>query len=282
MEILAAPPLRTQRAGSLLVSAYTPPEELTRVVEHAYHGRACNGWRLVDPCAGASDVHGFSTEGNGATFTGNPFEVQTEDVCSAMGVRDDREQRARDRLAQVESAAIAHEFWTGDLATAAVGAGQAQYDDNARLQADPDVTDLNPAGAVSPLAGLAMLEKAIGDMIAGAPGAIHGTREAVTWMAQLGDLRREADLILTTFDTRVIGDAGYPGSGPDGADASAGESWIYGTALPTVLRGPINVIERTPAEALDRTVNTLTYHAERPALVLLECGVVAVRITLAT
>lgn len=283
MEIVPAPALLTQRAGSLLAAAATPTDfTLDRVVEHAYHGRACTGWQLLDACGGNAADHAFD-DSFGSEIHGMPIVAQALDTCSAMGTREDREQRARDRLDLILSAAVAHEFWTGELAGLATADGQPGYTDNPRLQAGGGVTDVHAAGAVGALAGLGLLEGALGTMLSGAPGMIHATREALTTLTGASNnLRVEGDLILTALGTRIAADAGYPGTSPAGAAPAANTSWLYGTARPTIYMGGVDLMETNPAEALDRTVNTLTYHAERPFLVLLECGIVGVRITLAT
>lgn len=275
MEIVAAPPPLTPAAGTLLAAAYTPQELLARNVEAGYRAAACGGWRLLDPCGTDQADHGFD-DGSGDEVSAMPFTVQVEEECSSFGFpAAEYVARATARLASIESAAIAHEFWTGELAAAA---GHAM---NPRLEAGGAVTDHTPgAGAVSLLRGLAILEQALAEMLDGPPGAIHGSPETVTMLFHAAGLRREGNLILTALDSRVIGDAGYPGTSPAGAAAAAGEAWLYATARPTVRRSAVVVTPGSLAEALDKQVNTVRYSAERDAVVHLACGVHAVRVTL--
>lgn len=278
MEPITAPPLVVQRAGSLLAAAYTPADALVRDVEHGYRGSACaSGYRLVDPCGTEEVDHGFDDD-SGDTVSGNPVVVQAFEQCSAMGSRDGRRKRAADRLAVVEGPAIAREFWTGELADAA------GFTVNPRLaEATPEATDINAAAAVSPLEALALLEDALADMLGGVPGVIHGTRAAITHMLDVGSIEASGDLLVSKFGTRLVGDAGYPGTGPDGTAADAGEAWLYGTARPTILlSAPVVLPDEGAAEAVDRDTNVITYQAERGFLTLLECGIVAVRIATTT
>lgn len=274
MEIVAQPPLVVQRQGTLITAAYTPPTELTRAVEHAYRGGACGlGWRVLDPCGTQLVDRGYATS-DGTLVQGDPVVAEAQETCTSFGYDEaDRIQRARNRLAQVEGLAIAREFWTGELSVLA-GFG------NRRLTEGGSVTDLNAAGAVSPIAALALLEDGIASITGGAPGVIHGTRRAITHMIQPGEIEPSGDLLLTSFGTRVVGDPGYPGTSPTGTAPAAGTSWVYGTARPTILLGPVNVTPGDRAQALDKQLNTFTYFAERPFLTFLECGIVAVRVNL--
>jgi hypothetical protein len=283
LEILQAPAVSPLAAGSLLAAADTPQAPLARVMLSGYRAAPCSGWRLATPvnCGDAEDVdHGAGDRGS--TVTAMPFMVETEDECTTIGTTvADREASARARLAAVESAAIAHELWTGELADATAGAdAQSPWLDNVRL-ASTDAVDLTPAGgAVDPVAGLALLEQALADTLAGPVGLVHGTRQALTHLAGMPfPVRTEGNLLLTPFGTRLVGDAGYPGTGPDGAAPDDGEAWLYATARPTIRRGPIDVV---PGDltAIRPPDNTIRVTANRLVAVLLACGVHAVRITL--
>jgi hypothetical protein len=275
VDYLTMPARPVQRAGSLLAAADTPTARLDRILAGVGHrAGACTGWRLYDPCGEGGTVdHGSDLEAE--TVQGQPFPIQVDDGDCELTIADSTEEprvaAARDRLLRIESAAIAREFWTGELATAAGWA------DNQRLAAAGDVTVVSGAGAVSITAGLAALEQALGDALAGAPGALHMTRGTLVHVAKTGPApRREGDLLLTLTDHRVIADAGYPGTNPDGDDPDAGEAWIYGTARPVVWRSDVF----TTPPALDRDVNRMRASAEEYALVNLTCGVFAARITL--
>jgi hypothetical protein len=292
VEIVEPAPLLQQQAGSLLAAANTPAQSLQRVgfLGHGYQALACTGWLVYDDCTAQTlDVNSAT---RGPIVQGVPFMVQVEDECTLMnGV--DVEGRARALLTQVESAAIARELWTGGLATAAAAAAASGSDLQLAWQANARLASTGASGtvatsvvaggttAVSRKAGLAAIEQAISDASAGAPGVIHMTRTTVTHLAQPAALRREGNTILTMLDSRVVADAGYPGTSPAGAAPAAGEAWIYGTARPTIRRSDVEV-RGLPGERVDRSNNRTKTRASRYVLTTFPCGVFAARITLET
>lgn len=285
MEIVAVPPPPRARAGTLLAAAYTPQGasgQLVRDVLTGYRASACGGWELIDPCSTQHSDHGVDGDPEGTVVSAMPFDVMVGETCSTFGLDPEiLQQRAQDRLEIISSAAIAHELWTGEQATkSASGDPDADWSNNPRLAAGDDVTDLTPSGgSVEAKVGLAMLEDALADMLDGQPGVVHCTKGVATLLDFGGGLYRQGDLVLTILDTRIIADAGYPGTGPDGSTPDVGESWMYATAQPTVRRGPTYVEPTNLTEALDRAVNTVHYDAHQLAWAAFPCGVVAVRIT---
>jgi hypothetical protein len=282
VEILTPPALQQQTAGSLLAAANTPPQVLARAGfgGHGYQALAPTGWTLFDSCTGREVS--FNAATRGGIVTGVPVAIRVLDECTTLG-SPDLAARARALLAQVESAAIAREFWTGELAAlaAANSTGTVQADWQASRHLTGTATnDLTPlTGPVTPLAGLARLEDAIGAATAGAPATVHMTRRALTHLVQPAGLRREGGLILTALDTRVVADAGYPGTGPTGGSAPTGTAWLYASARPTIWRSAAEVIG-SPAEQLDRATNHITTAAEEYVLTALAHTVFAVRVTL--
>ena len=71
---------------------------------------------------------------------------------------------------------------------------------------------------------------------------------------------------------------GYTGSGPDGAAAAAGTSWIYATGPGFGYRS--NVYVSPVRESLDRSTNTLHMLAERTYVVGFTCCLLAAHIAL--
>ena len=261
-----APPLPLPgRAGSLLAAAHTPTEPITRnFVPLGYRAAGGAWWALLDPCGpGRADHAGDDLDDVVQAW---PFTIDVEETCSTFGL-DDLQARAEARMAAVESAAIGRELWTGELAT------EADHDINPRLAAGAAVRDLAPGGAVKGKTAIGLLEQALAGAFGGELGAIHVTPSA---FAFLPAPTASGDLLLTQRGTRVVADAGYPGTGPDGADPAAGESWVYATARPSVRRGPI-VTDGPPADAI-ASVNELTYTAQRDAWVAFPGSVFAVRL----
>lgn len=283
MELVTPPTLQQQTAGSLLAAATTPTQALQRAgfAGHGYQALACTGWRVYDACT--AQTVDYAPDTRGPIVQGTPFAIQAEDDCTTMGGVD-TEARARQLLAQIESAAIAKEFWTGALATLAAATATDGTEVDTAWKANPRLaattaTTVSGGSAVSRKQGVALLEQALGDALAGAPGVIHMTRGALTHLAQPLQVRREGSNILTTLDTRIVADAGYTGTSPAGATPATGEAWIYGTARPTIWRSEVEV-PGDVSERTDRATNRTKTRAERYALVTLTCGVFAARITL--
>jgi hypothetical protein len=125
--------------------------------------------------------------------------------------------------------------------------------------------------------GLALLEGVLQR-----DGVIHATRRMVTaWIAARVINDDEGDGVLRTYlGTPVVAGGGYSGAPPSGQPANAGTvEWAYVTTMPSIFRGPAFVTPDTVAEALDRSVNTLTFYAERQYVVAFDqCVRAAVRI----
>ena len=132
--------------------------------------------------------------------------------------------------------------------------------------ADANVSVLAAGAAKPPLEALAWLEDAIGET--GRGGMIHATPAVTTsWFATFPLF--EPDLTSTLYTpngTPVSSGGGYKGSTPNGqAAASSGQEWVYAT-------GPVQVWLADEAtldieDVLDRTLNDVTFRAERYALV---------------
>jgi hypothetical protein len=205
-----------------------------------------------------------------------PFAVLVEDHCSAFGWQaHDYLGRAERRLRAVESAAIARELWTGELAAAA------GHTNNRRLADATTTENLTPSAAVSLTRGVAELEDAIAGCLDGGRAMIHMTRGTAFALAQGGGLRREGNLLLTVNDSIVVPDAGYPGTSPAGVTPAAGERWAYATPMVTVRRSTPRIVPDTLAEAIDKDLNTIAYSADLLAAVTFDCCAFAARLTLA-
>lgn len=129
-----------------------------------------------------------------------------------------------------------------------------------------DGSETLPAGitAVAPEVGLAYLEEAVGDT--GRSGIIHLV-PAVAGYLGFNQLRREDEangMIGTAAGTPIAIGGGYKGAHRLGHTVAVGESWCFAT-------GPVNVrvsetIEQELYQALDRTINDVTFRAERYVL----------------
>jgi hypothetical protein len=209
-----------------------------------------------DPCSTGT----FETKSDESTFSTPDFAafvIYLPVTCSSFTVASDPEgfaQRAEIALDAIKSFAIERALSQG-----------------VTLSTNPFLSDANvtfPGGtaALSPYVGLAYLEDAIGDTARG--GMIHATPSvASTWFTSFPVFQQDVGSTLYTPNgTPVVAGGGYKGATPFGqAPAAAGQSWVYAT-------GPVQawVARETTLnikDVLDRDDNTVTFRAERYALV---------------
>lgn len=162
---------------------------------------------------------------------------------------------------------IAHELWTGARDTAS------GYGTNVRL-ASPSATVLAGGNALDVVEGIAAMEDALGHSLVGAVTLIHCPRKMIPYASHHLDISTSPGngRIFTANDTLVIGDRGYPGTGPHGEQPLGSKFWIYGTGVLTARLGAIRFGERDPGDAVSAPTNDLVVHAERPAAIGWLCG----------
>jgi len=189
--------------------------------------------------------------------TWQPFVVETDLVCPSAGFAErDYVGRAMRQLEAITSPALEHEFWTGEA-----------LPDNQHLAAGAAVTVLGGGTAVALDLGVALLESWLGDQGGGGRGMIHAPVVAaslICWHAS-GVYEQGTRLVIATRGNVLVAGAGYPGTGPDGADPPTGQTWLYATGWVHVRLGDPQVIPEDFGEALDRRNNTVEYRAERSA-----------------
>lgn len=224
-----------------------PPDEhwLSGATVYPYPEGPGGTW---DPCSTGT----FRTKDEGVGVDLNSFAsfvVYLPITCSTMSIGNPREfmGRAERALEAVESFSIEEQLAKGTaiptnpffaMAGVSLPAG---------------------AGAVSPETGLAWLEEAIG--ATGKQGMIHSTPGPVShWFDQ-----EDWSSLVTANGNRVVSGGGYAGATPSGGGAAAsGQSWVYAT-------GPVEVRHSAVAipdisEVLDRSINEVTFRAERYVL----------------
>jgi hypothetical protein len=205
---------------------------------------------LWEPCQdGTFDVKGEGTARPEAAF--DPFAVYLPVTCSTFGQAEIAEQ-ARAVAEATASMAVEEYLAAG---------GPSQSAPNPYF-GDGDV-DL-PAGATaqSPGVALSYLEEAIG--LSGRKGMIHAT-PAVVAALQAIPVGGEAGPLITANGTPVISGTGYQGV-DTAALATPGttEDWIFATGPVEVYLGPIQIQDLF--SALDRSINEVTFRAERYVL----------------
>jgi hypothetical protein len=195
-----------------------------------------------------------------------PFAVQTSFSCSTMGYKpEDVENIARGYIDSCTQKALETEFWTGRLAKAA----QAQitptpYDSYYLASASAiDVTP-TPGTGVKAKYGLALLEKALGDCACGQRGTIHAPRDVASTLA----LKDKNGHLESPLGSYAIAGTGYTGSGPNGVIPTGGKAWMYATGGRVEVRlAPVTLTPEEPSQAVNTSVNTITYNVDRVAAI---------------
>lgn len=209
------------------------------------------GW---DPCSTGT----FRVKPEGGAVD-NPefgmFAVVVGETCSSFTVHDQAsfERRATAVFAARESFAVEAELATG----------------NALSDAFPYLTDnptlLNGGAATVPGEALSFLEDAVG--ATGSGGVLHVTPGVATAWTEL-DVHDENGVLTTTVGNRVVVSGAYIGVKPDNSPGAlaAGQSWAFATGPIDVRRGSVDLVPGDISEALDRSINEITYRVERPYL----------------
>lgn len=266
------------------------PDRLWEAAQHPAedgpHWRQGVTWQ--DWCGGAdttyADTCGITVTGTGtapsapdlaptagmALRGATAFTIYAEFDCSLVGLPDT--DQAADALARSEAYQVSRAFWTGRAG------GQATVWPH--LAADTVLDD--PQGvrlqtAASPvLTGADDAAVAVGQLDAylasayGGEGLVHVPPAALPTLASRA-LVREGDggVLRTPGGHRVVAAAGYSGSSPSGAAATAGATWIYATGALFGYRGD-TVIQEFPG-TFDRANNTVRKLASRTYLFGWEC-----------
>ncbi len=168
-----------------------------------------------------------------------PFTVVSELVCSTLGsTRDDLEERLSSLLDADIQFAVEREFW----ALVQVGATPVP------------VTDLADAGdnfKNQYIAGLALAEGAVAEVVPGRLGTIHMSPQ----VASVVRLRKDGDELVTTNGSRVVVGQGY------------GNDSIAVTGDVTVVLGE-SIIRGEYLQRIDSSTNTVRLIVDTPASVV--------------
>jgi hypothetical protein len=184
-------------------------------------------------------------------------QVRSIMLASGEGPANDAfKARAAVTFAAIESAAVAHEFWTGDeIGNPALADGNA---------------DVVTSGATSPIYALALLEQAIAET--GRWGMVHMSPRLAVMLSGLGNgviVPDRDGKLYTITGTQVVVDAGYDGTAPAGEGASSGSvEWAYATGPVELIRDAPIIVPNEMREAINfvDNQNEITYRAERYAI----------------
>jgi hypothetical protein len=261
-----APTAPPTQAVNLLASAERP--EAGRWMDGiAFHSESCPEYQGFNPCAEQDELPETGSTGNHYIL---PVGYRVVNRCSTLQVRFE-EDRARRQAEAIASFVVAEELWTGAFSKlepfdAPGGTGLV----NPHL-ASPDATSLTATSDV--MTAVAELEYAAREASRGGPVFIHGPGRILGRVAQ--NFRRVGNELRTYTDAVVVPDAGYPGTGPNGA----GEDWLYATGPVVARLGPVTV-DPGPASQIDRRTNTRTVLADRMFAVTFDpCVHFAIQVT---
>lgn len=218
-----------------------------------------------------------------------PFTPYVRFDCSPVG-NAEAQSIATEALARTEEWQVERAFWTG-LVDGKVLAFP-------HLAEDAEVIDTNgvimqntaspvATGAVDVVTGLGLLEQALADCYGGR-GVIHVPVKLLPTLVYTklvnpvggrsvdsGQFGRQLE---TAAGNLVAVGAGYPGTGPTGADPGPTLAWMYATGPVFMLRSGVKV--NNFASTVNRETNTIEMIAERTYVLGYSCCLLAVQVEL--
>lgn len=211
-----------------------------------------SGVDAVD-CLGSTPDGLSGDPGNPQTNEAFPVLLDAIDRCSTFGFQArDRTGRARRALEATQSFLLAHELQYGAVA-------QAESIDNPFLTAGTQV-----GGTLSPVNAMAAMEQVVGREYAGRRAMFYVAPALLTELAAAFVVYQSGQKWLSPMGNVVAADGGF---GEEG-----GNYFIYATLVPRIFLGNVLITPSTDREATDRSVNTVTYTAQRLALVAFDSG----------
>lgn len=231
---------------------------------------------FIDECPPAT---GFTkpAERNTQFCQADPFVIVGSYQCPPVGRQaDEAFEIARQRLLKWEERHLEQTLWTGEIANGSGLVNPSFAFGNTECGITP--VDLNPAGAVDPVAAISLLEEALGDT-AGC-GVIHAPDSLAAYLKFFELLEKEGDGYFSPIGFRIVLGRGYPGSGPANIPAVAGETWIFGTGPLVLARSNLFQVPDNIREGVNRLVNDVELRAERFYAVGFSCSLFAVRVSL--
>jgi hypothetical protein len=210
---------------------------------------------------------GGASKPDPATFrqvTTKSFWVVGVWQCDSGGIITPEEfsQRAAESFLAWETVAVEKQFWANGLNLDPFLA-IAKAADHATYSAGDSVNVLNSGTATQPIAALAELEDYIGEFPL--PGVIHA-RPGFGSMLGFPYLQPAGQKLETIMGTKLVVGSGYPGTGVNGASASALQEWVFATGPVEIRRSEVVPFDRAPI-VVDRDQNNWTIYYERNYLV---------------
>lgn len=207
----------------------------------------------------------------------DPFLALGSYECSTAGrPTGEAFEIARQRLLTWEGRQVERTLWTGITENGILNPSFAFGNDTCGFAP----IDINPAGALSPVAAVAAMEEALGDLVA-CGGVLHIPFGLAAFLIDHRLLVLDNGVYYTPTGFQVIIGHGYPGTGPGNAAAAAGETWMFATGPIVLARSNVIMVpDEVVAESVDRNINNITVRAERFYSVGWSCDLLAVRVAL--
>lgn len=253
----ATPPVT---AANLLASVTQPTSPGHWQEGLVWRSELCPSYALFDPCGDGPDI---PTDNSSGLVYYRPVAFRVEDECITRNVGFDID-RVRRMAEATTDTAVAHELWTGTATQAEPydtpdGLGGTTSDVTNAYLAGPTAEVISDTFTTT-LEALGLLEERARQAAAGGPVFLHVPNRVTT---ELGaQLRRVGNLVYTQTDAIVVGDPGYPGTGPETDGTPAGGLWAYATGPVTVRLDPLSTIDQA-AVTIDRQTNRRYVWAER-------------------
>jgi hypothetical protein len=259
-------------AVNLLASAVRPGDGAGKWMEGmAWRSELCPTYQGYNPC---TELEEGPEPGEDGLVYHVPVAYRVKDECATLSGTFD-EARVERLANAVASYVVAQELWTGALSALdpydLPNAGAVDQVNHHLASTNAETVAAPAAG--DPLAAIAELEERTREATRGQQVFIHAPVGIVGQVAQ--NLRRVGNELRTATDGILVGDAGYPGTGP----AGTGTNWIYGTGPVAVRLGPIQT-ETEPRSTVNRQTNTRLVWADRMFAVTFDpCAHFAMQVT---
>lgn len=206
-----------------------------------------------------------------------PFTVYAKFDCSPVGIAN-AQKIATDALNRSESWQVERIFATGLVDGKMIAfphlAATTEVDDAQGIMLQSGATIVTGA-PVDIATGLGLLEAQLANCYNGV-GVIHVPIVALPTLDAWGLVKGTSGVLKTLNGNLVAVGAGYPGTSPSGAAATAGTTWLYATGAIMMRRGDIKIAPSR--DSIDRRNNTVEMIAERTYVLGWDCCHAAVQV----
>lgn len=207
----------------------------------------------------------------------DPFTVYGSYKCPPVGrPANEAAVIATNRLRRNKERGVEQIFWTGITPVGIINPSLQGGNDSCGIAP----IDLCPIKALNPVAAIAALESNIAECVPGGLGVLHVTFGFLPYLAANHLLFERDGKLYTPSGQLIIAGAGYPGSGPGNVPAAPGETWIFASGPVAVYYSDVFLTPSHIDQAIDRSLNNVTFFTEQTFAVIFECCLFSIRISL--